>query len=1064
MHQLGIYEQLITQLVQANLDRERFYIDERQLSTSEAADWFSRFLTKIFAYAINAIPSGDNQLQQQIDLANNLLLWLKQQIQHDDLFEENLIDSQGKILRAIYSFENPVAADLQKYVEQIFPLTGLRQSELFCGSNAGISMEAELKREILSADKIYWLVSFIKWTGIRIFSEELRAFTQSGRQLKIITTSYMGATDAKAVEFLASLPNTEVKLSYNTNKERLHAKSYLFLRHSGFHTGYIGSSNLSHSALTSGLEWNLKITSEEIPHIIQKSLNTFETYWAAKEFESFDGSIESKTKLNAALQQAGMQKVETPSYFFDIKPYAHQRDILEQLSVERTVHGRYKNLVVAATGTGKTLISAFDFERFWQQKPGATFLFVAHREEILTQARNAYRGVLRDGNFGELWVGSSQPEHYRQLFVSVQTLNNQLDKLNLSADFYDFIVIDEVHHVTAQSYRKLLDYFQPSILVGLTATPERHDGGDILADFEHVIAAEIRLPEAVNQQHLCPFQYFAVDDETDLRHISWSSGRYDIAQLTNLYTHNQARVDKIFRSMQNIITDLGKMRALAFCVSRDHASFMVQQFLLKGVKADILTSDNSAERAQKQQAIRAGTINVLCVVDIFNEGVDIPEIDTLLFLRPTESLTIFLQQLGRGLRLSDHKQCCTVLDFVGNARPEYDFASKFRALIGRSNRAVEDEIKQGFPNAPLGCSIELSKQAQELILRNIRSAIFNAQKLRRAVQQFGQHHTGPLTLINFLGLHNTLSIHDLYKQRGWVELLIEANALQHYQIQPTLLQAAEAPPLTPYTSPTNDLIQRFSKAIKNRILGCDDYSYLQFLRNLSQHQFKNVDENDPRAVICHYDFWQQTGPALGFASLDESLAALHHPLLSSELAEVTTWQMQQIKHQQLPMAELANVPLQLHARYAREQIIAAFAATTFEKQAVSREGVFVVKDRNIELLFVTLNKNPKVFSPKTMYHDYAINEWRFHWQSQNSARPERGRGLEYIQHKALGKRLFLFVREQSDDEYGRTMGFVNFGEIEYVSHTGSQPMNIIWQLHQAMPDFMWHDTAKLAVG
>ncbi len=1064
MQQLGIYEQLITQLVQTNLDRERFYIDERQLSSSEAADWFSRFLTKIFAYAIGAVPSGDNQLKQQIDLANNLLLWLKQQIQHDDLFEENLIDSQGKILRAIYSFENPVAADLQKYVEQIFPLTGLRQSELFCGSNAGISMEAELKREILSADKIYWLVSFIKWTGIRIFSNELKAFTESGRELKIITTSYMGATDAKAVEFLAALPNTEVKLSYNTQRERLHAKSYLFLRNTGFHTGYIGSSNLSHSALTSGLEWNLKITSQEIPHIIQKSLNTFETYWASKEFEVFDGSPDSKTRLKQALQQAGVQQDDRSNYFFDLKPYPHQRDILEQLSVERSVHGRYRNLVVAATGTGKTLISAFDFERFWQLKPGATFLFIAHREEILKQARAAYRGVLRDGQFGELWVGNYQPAHYRQLFVSIQTLNNQLDQLKLSADFYDFIVIDEVHHVTAQSYRKLLNYFNPEILVGLTATPERHDGGDILADFGNVIATEIRLPEAVNQRHLCPFQYFAVDDDTDLRQISWSSGRYDLAQLTNLYTHNQARVDKILRSMQQIITDLGTMRALAFCVSRDHANFMVQQFLLKGIKADILTSDNRDERSQKQQAIRSGAINVLCVVDIFNEGVDIPEIDTLLFLRPTESLTIFLQQLGRGLRLSLHKQCCTVLDFVGNARPEYDFANKFRALMGRSNRAIEDEIKQGFPNAPLGCSIELSKQAQELILRNIRSAIFNAHKLRTAVQQFRQHHSEPLTLINFLRFNKTLSIHDLYKQRGWVELLLEANALKQYQVQSTLLQAAEEQPLTAYTVPTADLVQRFSKAIKNRVLGCDDYSYLQYLKNLCLHEFKNVDETDLKAVICHYDFWQQPGTALGFASLSESLAALHHPLLSNELAEVATWQMQQIKHHQLPMPALSDVSLKLHARYAREQIIAAFGATTFAKQAVSREGVFVVKDSNFELLFVTLNKNPKVFSANTMYHDYAINEWRFHWQSQNSARPERGRGLEYINHKTIGKRLFLFVREQSDDEYGRTMGFVNFGEVAYVSHTGSQPMNIIWQLQHAMPDFMWHDAAKLAVG
>lgn len=373
----------------------------------------------------------------------------------DDFIEENLIHSQGKILTALYQLENPVAANLKQYVSDIFPLTGLSQSELFCGNNAGISLDTELKREILSADKIYWLVSFIKWAGIRIFRKELEEFTHSGRQLKVITTSYMGATDAKAVEFIASLPNTEIKLSYNTQRERLHAKSYLFLRNTGFNTGYIGSSNLSHSALTSGLEWNLKITSQEIPHIIEKSLSTFETYWQSNDFEPFDGNIESKQKLKDALQQARGGADSPIAHYFDLKPFPHQQEILEQLTVERTLHQRYRNLVVAATGTGKTLISAFDFARFLKQKPDATFLFIAHREEILKQAQSAYRGVLRNSSFGEFWAGSIIPDHYRQLFVTIQTLNNQLPSLQLTTNYYDYIVIDEVHHIAAQSYRAL---------------------------------------------------------------------------------------------------------------------------------------------------------------------------------------------------------------------------------------------------------------------------------------------------------------------------------------------------------------------------------------------------------------------------------------------------------------------------------------------------------------------------------------------------------------------------------------------------------------------------------
>ena len=1047
MQQVGIYEQLITQLIASRIDRERFYVGERELSNDEASIWLSRFLSHILEYAIDAIPAGDDRLQQQIALSNQLLLWLKEQIKDKDFIEDNLLTSQGKILTALYELENPVSADLKHYIDDIFPLTGLTQSELFCGSNAGLSLESELKREILSADKIYWLVSFIKWAGIRIFRKELEAFTSSGRELKVITTSYMGATDARAVEYLAGLPNTKVKLSYNTERERLHAKSYLFLRKTGFHTGYIGSSNLSHSALTNGLEWNLKITSQEIPHIINKSLSTFETYWASNDFERFNADANSAEKLRRALKQQRGDSDSSQSYFFEITPFPHQLEILEQLVVERSVHQRFRNLVVAATGTGKTLISAFDFARFLKTKPNASFLFVAHREEILKQARSAYRGVLRNGAFGELWVGGHHPEHYHQLFVSIQTLNNQLEQLNLTAEFYDYIVIDEVHHIAASSYRKVLNYFKPNTLLGLTATPERHDGGDILSDFGGVTAAELRLPEAINRRYLCPFQYFGIDDDTDLRTISWSRGRYDIAQLTKLYTHNQVRFGKILLSMQEILTDISKMKALAFCVSKEHAQYMAKQLLLKGVNADVLTSDNSHERQQKQQAIRSGSINVLCVVDIFNEGVDIPEVDTLLFLRPTESLTIFLQQLGRGLRLAEGKECCTVLDFVGNSRPEYDFASKFRALVGKNNSAISDEIEHGFPHAPLGCRIELSKRTQALVLQNIRQASVNRSRLLGMIRQFEQHSTLGLSLVNFLKIYSQVSLEDIYKRGNWTALVNEANVNEVREPENTELHAV------------------YKRAIDTRLLVCDSYSYLVFLRDLCQNKFVLRDDMDQRmALMCHYDFWQKSGVEMNFPSLQASLKFLDDTQLRAELFDVLTILISRIQHQELPITDLSSNPLKSHARYTREQILVGFGASTFEKRSSAREGVLEIKDDNVEILFVTLNKNEKQFSPTTMYQDYAINERLFHWQSQNSARPDRGKGLSYVEQNNNGKRVFLFVREQSKDENGRTMSFVNFGEVKYVSHSGSQPMSITWRLQQPMPSFMWKQTAKLAVG
>lgn len=1066
MSQTGIYEQLITQLVEQKLDRETFYVGERSLENGEAASWLSRFLTRIIEIAMDSVPNGENRILEQIDLANKVIGWLSDNIGDKEFITENLIDTQGKILTALLDKRNPVASDLPKYIESIMPLTGLTQSELFCGSNVGISLETEIKREIQSSDKIYWLVSFIKWAGIRIFKKELEEFTRNGKQLKVITTSYMGATDAKAVEFLASLPNTEVKLSYNTNRERLHAKSYLFIRDTSFHTGYIGSSNLSHSALTSGLEWNLKITSQEIPHIIEKSLSTFETYWESPDFEHFDGKTQSKERLNIALQTArGSFEGNVPSFYFDIKPHSHQKNILEKLEVERELRGRYRNLVVAATGTGKTIISAFDFARYYNENPEAKFLFLAHREEILKQARSAYRGVLKNSQFGELLVGQHKPEKFSQLFASIQSFNNQLSSFSLTKDYFDYIVIDEVHHVTANSYRPILEHFEPKILIGLTATPERHDGADILKDFCNVIAAEIRLPEAINQRHLSPFQYFAIDDDTDLTKISWSKGRYDVAELTNLYTLNDQRVVRIIQSLNEIVTDISQIRALAFCVSKAHANYMAKKFTLSNIPCGVLTSDNSRDREIQQQRLKSKEINVLFVVDIFNEGVDIPELDTLLFLRPTESLTIFLQQLGRGLRLIENKECCTILDFVGNSRPEYDFSHKFRALVGKTNQAISKEVKQGFPHLPLGCRIELQEKTQQMILRNISQATLNKNKLLNLISNYPHVTDLPLTLTNFLRIYPDITLEDIYKVKvgkfgGWNTLIAASNQDE--------INEAESPVYAAYY-----------RAINNRMLGNTSISYLRFVKAFCESNFSltnlvNIESVPTRhkelfTVMSHYDFWDKTAKQAGFGSISSSIEALNITPLKNELREVIKLLVERLETQEFSMPTVDNEivdssPLKMHVRYPKEHILVAFGDTTIDRKSSSREGILNIADANTELLFVTLDKCEKQFSATTMYHDYAISPTLFHWQTQNSSKPTSVKGLSYIQQKLNKKAFILFVRERAKDEYGKTMGFVNFGPVDFVKYEGSQPMNITWKLIHPMPAYMWHETAKLAVG
>jgi HKD family nuclease len=325
----GIYEEIVTKLVSSKLselDIEKYYIKKTLIDKAEASSLLSKHLSKTIHHAFSLL-NGEDVLEHQIEIANKIILFLKDELKKED-FTEDLVETEGKILKAVFSKVDAHFSNLDLHLKEITPYTRLTHSEIFTGGNVGLSLESELKKEILSSDRIDLLVSFIKWKGIIILERELREFTNRGGKLRVITTTYMGASDYKAIQLLSNLDNTEVKISYNTGNERLHAKAYLFHRNTGFHTGYIGSSNFSRSALTDGLEWNVKITTNEVSHIIDKFQKTFDVYWQNNEFELFNEKIH-KEKLNNALNQATFKKDSTnAATFFDIKPFPYQSEIL----------------------------------------------------------------------------------------------------------------------------------------------------------------------------------------------------------------------------------------------------------------------------------------------------------------------------------------------------------------------------------------------------------------------------------------------------------------------------------------------------------------------------------------------------------------------------------------------------------------------------------------------------------------------------------------------------------------------------------------------------------------
>ena len=766
----GIYEQVINKFISEELDASEYRAKKGPIDSEEAARVLANYLAEVILQGLANVKDKGGKLGDQITFCNALINTIAARVGDD--FAALSVDRRAQMLLAILKGQNSYCA-VNENVELVRPVTSIAASSLFTGSVHEPSMLSELKKEILSCDRIDMLVSFIKWSGLRIIIDELKEFTRRGR-LRIITTSYLGATDLKAVEVLRGLPNTDIKISYETRRTRLHAKAYVFSRLNGFTTAYVGSSNLFSAAISDGLEWNVKLTQKDQPDIIKKIEATFAAYWHDSEFVPYQEG--DRQALQRASGLSAKPEGDSITFDFDITPYPYQREILDKLEAERKVRGHWRNLVVAATGTGKTVISAFDYKRFGSENRGrpARLLYVAHREEILRQSLACFRTVLEDPNFGELFVGGYTPASIEHLFMSIQTFNSREYDHLTTPDFYDYIIVDEFHRAAAASYQKLLTHYNPKILLGLTATPERMDGKSVLEYFNHRIAAEIRLPEAIGRKLLCPFQYFGVTDTVDLDTLRWDRGGYDRGDLNKVYTGNEVRAKHIITSLDRYVTDLNEVKGLGFCVSIEHAWYMARIFNHLGIPALALSALSvDEERGNAKRRLTRGEIKFIFVVDLYNEGVDIPEVNTIMFLRPTESLTVFLQQLGRGLRLHEDKDCLTVLDFIGQANKRYNFEDRFKALLMNTSRGVQRHLKEGFSGLPKGCFIQLEKKAREYILDNIRSSFGRVAGFVARLASFEEDTGERPTLAKFLEYYH-LDAREFYSKTSFSRLSVMA--------------------------------------------------------------------------------------------------------------------------------------------------------------------------------------------------------------------------------------------------------------------------------------------------
>ena len=1028
--QNGIYEEIINNKILNTLDPLAQSIGREKLDSEEAKAYLSQYISettrKALEYAREGISDSSEYLIKQIALCNDIIELLKNKLAADE-FSDLKISESAEVLTYVYDKINNTSFK----GDVIRPETSISRASLFTGSKKEPNLQEEIKRKIFSSDEIYMLVSFIKWSGLRPILDELKAFTESGKKLKIITTSYMEATDFKAVEELSKLPNTEIKVSYDTERTRLHAKSYIFKRNSGFTTAYVGSSNMSRVALTTGTEWNVKLSEKESFEVIAKMNATFETYWNDSTFETFDNSERCRAMLKNALKKNNKNE-NNMTFEFDIKPYTYQKEILDNLEAERKIFGRYKNLIVAATGVGKTVISAFDYKKFRDENPRARLLFVAHREEILKKSMNTFRYICKDNNFGELLVGNNKPDSIENLFVSIQSFNSSKLLEKTTTDFYDYIIIDEVHHGAATSYKKLLEYYKPKILLGLTATPERMDGEDITKYFDKKMAYEMRLPEAIDNELLCPFQYFGVSDSVDLSELKWTRGGYEVSELENVYVLNteiaKRRAQDIITNTIKYVDDIDNVKALGFCVSVKHAEFMANEFNKAGIPAIALTGksdDDTRKNASKN--LVSGIIKIIFTVDLFNEGVDIPEINTILFLRPTESLTIFLQQLGRGLRICEGKDCLTVLDFIGQSNKNYKFADKFRALIGKTKNSVESYVKDGFISLPRGCYIKLEKQAKEYVLKNIKGLKNSKDVLIGKIKYFENDTGEKLTLKNFLNYYN-ISLEEFYNgKRTFSRLCADAELINNFELE-------------------NE--EFISKRIVN-LLSIDSPKLIEFMKKYINNL--NMELNEEEIILrnmFYYTFYVKQPKKEEVISVKNGIEKiLKNNLIKNEILEILDILFEKINCVPIKNSYDFTCPLEVHCTYTQAQILAGLGYYTEEFYGPMLEGVMYVKDKDVDIFFVTLNKSDKDFSELTLYEDYAINENLFHWQSQHRDNENSKKIQRYINSNG---RVSLFVREYKQQN-GKANPYIYLGECNHVSHEGNNPVSFVWRLKNNIP-------------
>ncbi|MDN5124970.1 DEAD/DEAH box helicase [Aliarcobacter butzleri] len=895
-------------------------------------------------------------------------------------------------------------------------------------------------------------VAFINFSGIQLLLDSFKKLEEKNIKGKILTSTYLNFTQIKALEKIKKFKNIELKI-YDCEVSNIgfHSKSYIF----EFKDDYkilIGSSNITASAFKSNIEWNVKTVTKKDDKFLLDVLNEFETLWKSsyqvdekflKEYEEF-----LKT-----------QKKEFKSFSSNqIKTNFMQEKALERLENLRN-KGENKALIIAATGTGKTYLSAFDVKNF----KAKTILFLVHRENILIKAKQSFEEILPQINSFGLYTGNKKEQDKNYLFSTIQTMSSNFS--NFSQDFFEYIIIDEAHHVTSPSYKKILDYFKPKFLLGLTATSNRMDGNSIYEVFDENIALDIRLNDALEHNLIVPFHYYGISDIQSIDYENIDLRKIDL--LAKLLSVNK-RVDFIIDKMNFYSNSGNKRKVLGFCVSKEHCNFMANEFNKKGINSITLTSDDSISKREesiKKLENENDSLEVIFTVDIFNEGIDIPSINMVLFLRPTNSPIVFVQQLGRGLRKCKNKEFLMVLDFIGNHKKAYLIAL---ALVG--NKMIDKEsiklsIENNFADFK-NAFISMDEISKNRILEQINKENFN--QLRYLKEQYFEvkNILGKVpTLLDFLQFEDVINpLKFIDESKSYIEFLakVEENKkLKELILDENFVKAIR------FIENELPIKRVYEFVILKYLLNndfCDENIAFKILN-------KYLDRVDKETIIHSFLYLRQD--FLDSAQKNRYLKLLE---FDGKVAKKTKEFEELLKNENYKKifedslnfgiynyeedfgsSDFGKPFLKLYSKY---NMLNIAKLCNFPKIHSSFRGSGFLKYENDFFLFINLEKEK--FSKSANYHNAFLSKDVFTYQSKPSHSSDKGDGQRLCENKRFGVKLHIFVRKfvQVDK---KTQDFIYLGVANTLKYWDNKPINLELKLEIPLRDKLFEEFTKIVL-